>query len=104
DANTVDETKEACNAIIGEDQINFSFNEHLLVKEYEAVLGGNNKTLSLDWNPICENNVVIKLMVSVRDVTELKRMEKESSIQKRELAFIGQLVKVPRHKFQHFIT
>ncbi len=101
-SNTFDQNKEAINSIIGEDEMNYDFNSHLLTEEYAADFKGKIKYLSLDWNPVIADDVVVKLMVSVRDVTLLKKMEKEALSKKRELDIISQLLNVPAKKYLAF--
>lgn len=90
---------------IGEERMNFDFNAHLLVNEVRQTWpDGREKYLDLVWSPICdENDVVEKLMVCVRDVTELRQLVAEAEHQKRELDMIGQILKVTHEKFHDFI-
>ena len=92
-------------SVIGEDRMNFDFNSHLLVAEAELKLDeGRAKSLEMSWSPICnEADQVEKLMVCVRDVTELRRLAAESAGQKRELELIGQILAVSQEKFQAFM-
>ncbi len=99
----INQQQEAINSIIGEDELNYDFNSHLLVQEYEMETPTSVKFLSLDWNPISSDGSVVKLMVSVRDVTRLRQMESEARTQKRELNIIGQLLNVSAKKYQVFI-
>lgn len=99
---SLDQAKEAIGSIIGEDEMNFAFNSHLLPEEYEVDFDGGKKYLALDWNPILSNDTVVKLMVSVRDVTQLKQMESEAQSKKRELDIISQLLNVPSKKYLAF--
>lgn len=92
----------AINAIIGESEMNFSFNQPLLVQEYSLDINTRKKYLALDWNPIIEDDTVTKLMVSVRDITQLKEMETQSLAQKRELDIISQLIKMSTEKMLGF--
>ncbi|MFO1369961.1 MAG: two-component regulator propeller domain-containing protein [Marinagarivorans sp.] len=101
-SDTFDQVKEAIGSIIGEGELSFDFNSHLLVKEYQADFNGSIKYLSLDWNPIVVDDVIAKLMVSVRDVTQLRQMEAEAKNKKRELDIISQLLNVPAKKFLTF--
>ena len=101
-SNELDQNKVAVDAIIGEDEMMFEFNEHLLAREYECTVKDNKKILSLDWNPIIVDGEVSKLMVTVRDVTELKALEFAAASQKRELDIVGQLIKIPTRKFLDF--
>ena len=101
-SNTLDQAKEAIGSIIGEDEMNYSFNAHLLPEEYEADFSTGSKFLALDWNPILEDDIIVKLMISVRDVTQLKQMESEAAAKKRELDIIGQLLNIPAKKYLAF--
>ncbi len=93
-------------AMIGEDNMNFQFNSHLLVHEYTKHFEGNrSKILELDWNPVVDvDGNIEKLMVTVRDVTELKALQNETEKQKEELDIIGQILSVSKDKLLEFIN
>ena len=92
-------------ACIGEDAMNFEWNMHLLAPELQKRMpDGRVKALELNWSAICdENDTLEKLMLCVRDVTELKQLAAEASQQKRELEIIGQILAVNQEKFHEFI-
>lgn len=92
-------------ACIGEDTMNFAFNEHLLVGEIEKVMAdGRTKILDLNWSPIeDETGTIQRLLLCVRDVTELRRLAAEAGEQKRELEIIGEILAVAQEKFHEFI-
>jgi HPt (histidine-containing phosphotransfer) domain-containing protein len=92
-------------ACIGEDKMNFEFNTHLMVTEFDKTMpNGKVKSLELSWSPICnEDDVCEKLMLCVRDVTELKALAAEAGQQKRELEMIGQVLAVNQEKFHQFV-
>jgi two-component system chemotaxis sensor kinase CheA len=92
--------------MIGEDAMMFEFNNHLLVREYTKKFDdGRSKMLELEWNPVLDaNDQIDKLMVTVRDVTELKALQAETEKQKEELAIIGQILAVSGEKLQKFIA
>ncbi|HYR24881.1 MAG TPA: ATP-binding protein [Aquabacterium sp.] len=104
-ADVLSSVETAAGACIGEDVMNFEFNSHLMVTEFDKTMpDGRVKSLALSWSPICDElSVVDKLMICVRDVTELKRLEHEASEQKRELDIIGQILRVTQEKFSEFI-
>lgn len=91
---------------IGEDSVNFTLNENALVKEcIKRFPDGREKTLELEWNPIVgDGDVIEKLMVIVRDVTELRILRAESFAQKRELEIVGQILAVPADRFNRFLV
>ncbi len=97
------QVSEAINVIIGEDEFNYELNSHLLINEYQAAFKQQQKILSLDWNPIFIDGDVIKLMVSVRDITQLRKAEYEALAQKRELEIVGQLISITQKKYHAFI-
>ena len=99
---SLNQAKEAIKSIIGEDEMNFSFNSNLLPTEYSITREQATQHLSLDWDPIIIDDCVSKLMVSVRDVTALKQAEGAALAQKRELNIISQLIKVPNKKYLAF--
>jgi ligand-binding sensor domain-containing protein/HPt (histidine-containing phosphotransfer) domain-containing protein len=101
-SDALESTKAAIFAILGEDEMNFSFNRQLLISEYEIEVAGTKKYLSLDWNPIVEVDIVTKLMVSVRDVTQIKRMESSAREQKRKLDIVSQLLELSAEKYLAF--
>ena len=104
-SNDLSQVDAAIGSCIGEDVMNYEFNAHLLVTEFDkTMLDGSVKSLELSWSPIADDNdVVEKLMLCVRDVTELKRLASEAGAQKRELEIIGQILAVSQEKFQEFI-
>jgi two-component system chemotaxis sensor kinase CheA len=93
-------------ACVGEDAMNFEFNQHLLVNEIEKVMpDGLKKVLDLNWAPVInDNDVVEQILLCVRDVTELRKLSAETAGQKRELDIIGEILGVNQEKFHQFIT
>ncbi len=93
-------------ACIGEDAMNFEFNQHLMVGEIEKTMpDGRVKILDLNWSAITDDsNTTVRLMLCVRDVTELRKLAAEANKQKRELEIIGEILSVTQEKFHEFIT
>ena len=85
--------------------INFAFNEHLLVTEISKRMpDGRVKILDLNWSAITDDNdTIVRLMLCVRDVTELRKLAAEAGEQKRRLEMIGEILAVSEEKFHHFI-
>ncbi|MES2675265.1 MAG: two-component regulator propeller domain-containing protein [Pseudomonadota bacterium] len=101
-SDTLDSIRTAIFTIVGEDKINFEFNQYLLPDEYSIDIGIKKKILSLDWNPIIADNIITKLMVSVRDVTQLRQMESAALEQKRQLDIVSQLLNLSAEKYLAF--
>lgn len=100
-----DQSITAVDAIVGEDAMMYDFNSHCLVKEMTVKMeDGREKILELDWDPIVsEEDVVEKLMITVRDVTEVRKLELEAEGQKRELELIGEVLAIDANKFSAFL-
>ncbi len=105
-ADTLSQVDASIASCIGEDEMNFEFNSHLLVTEFDITLpDGRVKSLALSWSPIADDSgTVDKLMLCVRDVTELKRLESEANSRKRELQMIGEILAVSQEKFHPFMA
>lgn len=104
-SNALSQVEAAVDACVGQDSMNFEFNAHLMVTEFEKKMpDGRVKSIELSWSPICdENDLVEKIMICARDVTELKRLNAEANAQRRELEIIGEILAVSQEKFQEFI-
>jgi two-component system chemotaxis sensor kinase CheA len=104
-ADTLSQIDAATHACLGEDCINFAFNQHLLVGEIAKQMGdGRVKILDLSWSAITdEDDVILRLMLCVRDVTELRKLAEEAGEQRRRLDMIGEILAVSEEKFHHFI-
>lgn len=64
----------------------------------------HEKILELDWDAIISDDLVEKLMVTVRDVTALRALEAEAKGQKQELEIIGEILAVDAKKFKEFVN
>ncbi|AZG14047.1 ATP-binding protein [Cupriavidus pauculus] len=95
----------AIDACLGQDGINFVFNEHLLPTEIEKRLpDGTAKVLDLSWSAITDDaDTIIRLMLCVRDVTQLRELAAEASEQRRSLEIIGEILAVSEEKFHQFM-
>lgn len=100
----IDQVATSVESIVGEDSMMYEFNEHLLAREFTLTLPEQpQKLLELDWNPIIDDTeTVIKLMVTVRDVTALKALQAEADAQRQELLIIGEVLAIDAEKCQAF--
>lgn len=105
-SDTIAQISAIAGACVGEDAMNFEFNQHLLVNEVEKQMpNGERKVLDLNWAPVVnDNDVVDQILLCIRDVTELRKLSAEAEEQKRELEIIGEILGVNQEKFHEFIT
>lgn len=104
-ADATSQVDAAIGACLGEDGINFVFNEHLLPTEVEKRLAdGQVKVLDLSWSAITdERDTIVRLMLCVRDVTQLRELAAEADEQRRSLEIIGEILAVGEEKFHRFM-
>ncbi|UXU90733.1 MCP four helix bundle domain-containing protein [Burkholderia sp. S-53] len=95
----------AVHACLGEDSMNFEFNEHLLVNEVaKRMPDGREKWLDLSWSAITdETDTVVRLMLCVRDVTEIRALTAQAGEQQRRLEMIGEILSISQDKFHDFV-
>jgi chemotaxis protein histidine kinase CheA len=105
-ADQLSQIEAAVSACIGEDEMNFGFNAHLLASEITRTLpNGQRKILDLNWSPIAdEAGTTLRVLLCVRDVTALRALEAEAHGQKRELGIIGEILAVKQEKFCEFVN
>ena len=106
-AQVTTELKDQIAAIISssldEDPIAFEANEHLLPMEMSFQFE-KEKILQFDWKPVVDkDDLVEKIIVTVKDVTELKSLEQESKEREKELQFIGEILSTTPRKFAQFM-
>ncbi len=104
-ADALSQVEAAMGACLGQDGINFVFNQHLLLGEIARRMpDGRVKMLDLSWSAITDDNdTVTRLMLCVRDVTQLRKLAAEASEQRRSLEIIGEILAVSQEKFEQFI-
>nr|WP_315489969.1 HAMP domain-containing protein [uncultured Rhodoferax sp.] len=104
-ADILSQIETAVTACIGEDSMNLEFNSHLLVQEIVKTLpDGRTKVLDLNWSPICDDNdTIVRLMLCIWDVTDLRQLEAQAAGQKREMAIIGEILAINQEKFHSFV-
>jgi HPt (histidine-containing phosphotransfer) domain-containing protein len=106
---TSDEISQAENCIMasmGEDLLNFQMNMHALPLEIRRSDDQERPHIfELTWNPI-ENagGTLDKILVTMRDVTEIRALQEQSRDQQQELEFIGEILNVPASRFLRFMN
>lgn len=102
----MDQAQAAIDACIGEDAMNFDFNAHLLPREIVRLQAdGSRRTWELGWSPITdEHGTIERLMLCIRDVTELRELAHAARAQQQELAIIGEILAMEPEKFHAFVA
>jgi len=101
-----DQVSTAVSSLLGSDAMMFDFNSHLLVTEIIMNMKKENrKIIELDWVPIVDKDTdeIDKIMVTIKDVTELRALQLEAESQRKELEIIGQILSITIPKFKGFV-
>jgi HPt (histidine-containing phosphotransfer) domain-containing protein len=99
-------TESSLDAALGEDPVGFELNAANLVQELEFVAPGSQEacTLQIDWNPmLSKEHTVEKVLVSIRDVTKLRKLEAQTRRQEEDMNVIMELIQIPEDRFHRFI-
>ncbi len=90
---------------LGEGALSFELNAHLLPRSIVTRLNNENRYFQIDWNPVLDlEGRVEKMLVTARDVTELKKLEQEAEEKSRELQIIAEILEVSAKQFGIFMT
>ena len=85
---------------INEDALNFEVNEHTLPRE--LMIG--DRFIEVDWVPVKnENDVIQKILVTMKDVTDLRQYQLAAMKQAREFQTLGEIAQQDATKMQEFI-
>ena len=106
-ADVRDQVNAAVTSLLGAESMMFEFNSHLLIKEYTAQFTDEDgsvreKIIELEWDAITTDDIITKIMVTVRDVTDIRAMQAAAEEQKAELEIVGQILKLTPQRFRVF--
>jgi HPt (histidine-containing phosphotransfer) domain-containing protein len=98
--------KSALEASFGEDEMVFEMNEGALPKEIQyRSLDATQRILEIDWNPmLSKSRKVERILVTCKDVTDLRLIKQAAENQQKELEYIGELINVNQEMFSKFVT
>ena len=86
---------------LDEDQMQFDLNQHVLPTELDI----QAKHIELDWSPILsEHDTVAKILVTMRDVTEIRKLQQKSIEEAKRYTKLGELAKHDSEKMLGFFT
>jgi signal transduction histidine kinase len=89
----LDQIKNSLLSSLGSDALGFEMNSEHLVRELTfRPADGPPMHLEVDWNPIISNNHVLeKVLVTLRDVTALRRLREQAAQHEKDLWITGEL-------------
>jgi two-component system chemotaxis sensor kinase CheA len=99
----ISQIKSVLLASIGDEFVSFVCNNHVLPLEFQSKLDGKEKILQTEWQALLdEKNIVEKILVSVKDVTEVNKLRKALMEKQIENEMIGQILNIGIPKFVKF--
>ncbi|MFW7377739.1 MAG: 7TM diverse intracellular signaling domain-containing protein [Oligoflexus sp.] len=104
-ADQADQINATLSCALGEDLINYEINQNCLPKELIVKSNDAVKVLEVDWNPIAdEQNRMEKLLVCIRDVTEIRHLRLEAERNQREIDVLNEIVNIAEDRFIRFFS
>lgn len=105
DSDVKSQMKQVISLCIGETELNFHNNRHILPIETQWTSeNGEVKYLGLDWEPITNEKTgyIDNIILVIRDVTMLHELQQEADARKKELDILISIVHASVSKFMSF--
>ncbi|MBF0443635.1 MAG: hypothetical protein HQK54_17140, partial [Oligoflexales bacterium] len=95
----------ALDFMLGEEDFNFLGNRNNLVHEMVLVTENNKeRVVSIDWSAVIRNGTVEKILVSVKDISDMVRIQVREMQQREELIFVSEILNVSESRYAEFMT
>ena len=104
DENKLDEVSATLFAVTEQCEVSWIANSHLLPKELIYTVNDQKKTIEIDWHPIFDDALVDKILVTIRDVTALRDLERKAKDQEEELGLLTKILDSTSESFQTFLS
>lgn len=99
----VSQVKNATMAGFGQGIVNFEMNEHIFPRELIIHSLNGQKILEVDWQPLLNHEQLCdKMMIVLRDVTELRNMQEQSEKNQKDLQIVGQVLAISTRAYEKF--
>ncbi len=103
-ANERDQVFSTLDASLGHSEINFFTNEHMLPHSLTRTRrNGDIRHLELRWNPIVKDDDVEKVLVTVNDATEVRKLESLARENAEDLIMVGEILACKEDAFRRFL-
>lgn len=101
----MDQIDQVLNTCMGEEEINFQLNEHVLPRSLKRRdKQGQIHQFELTWDTVVnEDGRIEMILVTVNDVTQLRRLESVAQRHSVELAMVGEILAIREEVFRRFL-
>ncbi|MDQ3231958.1 MAG: ATP-binding protein, partial [Pseudobdellovibrionaceae bacterium] len=102
----IDQIEQALNTCMGEAEINFQLNAHVLPTTLDRRdKQGQVHHYELTWDAVpSEDGLIAMILVTVNDVTELRKFESVARRKSVELAMVGEILGIREDEFRRFLS
>ena len=105
DQNTKAENESALDLCLGEQEFAFFANGHLFARELTLETSDGQKTVEIDWIPICnQDHLIEKIMVTMRDVTTERELKNQNKLHLKKINMFGEILHTHSNSFQSFLS
>ena len=102
-ANDVSQAESALLCCVGDSDFTFKLNSDHLPREVILHTYNNEKQLEVSWEPIVVEGKIDKIMVSIREVTEIRRLQKQAATDKANNNKLVEIIECGLGHFSHNI-
>lgn len=103
-ANERDQVFSTLHASLGQSELNFFTNEHMLPHSLTRQRrDGDLRQLELRWKPIIKDDDVEKILVTVNDATEIRKLESMARENAEDLTIVGEILACKEDAFRRFL-
>ncbi len=102
----IDQIDQVLNTCLGEAELNFQLNAHVLPKSLKRKdKQGQTHQFELTWDAVPnEQGLVEMILITVNDVTQLRKLESVAQRHSVELAMIGEILAIREEEFRRFLN
>jgi signal transduction histidine kinase len=102
----LEQIDQVLNACMGEEEINFQLNAHNLPKTLKRRdKQGHIHQFELTWDAVLnEQGLIEMILVTVNDVTQLRKLESVAQRHSVELAMVGEMLEIREDEFRRFVN
>ncbi len=88
---------------LGESLFSWELNKDILINEFSRDFNGKLNFFEIDWIPIINDDMVTKILVTIRDVTSVRTLRSQAIENRQELKMISEIVNISQQKFAEII-
>lgn len=90
---------------VGWPSVFYETNAHVLPREFARETSNGMQYIEVDWVPIINaKDEVERVMVALRDITEIKKLKQAAEIKQHEMKMVDEVLSLPQDRFDEFVS